>query len=132
MMDAAGKSVETAKPFGYGWRVGGSENPAGTGGFYDVLGPNNYNVEKGSYAKLREVSVAYHIGKVAGTGDWSVSFIGRNLLTFTKYTGLDPEVGVSGGGTSGTNSTGSGLVSQVDAFGFPNLRTFTLSLSSRF
>jgi hypothetical protein len=112
--------------------VGGSENPAGTGGFYDVLGPNNYNVEKGSYAKLREVSVAYHIGKVAGTGDWSVSFIGRNLLTFTKYTGLDPEVGVSGGGTSGTNSTGSGLVSQVDAFGFPNLRTFTLSLSSRF
>jgi hypothetical protein len=129
MMDAAGKTVETAKPFGYGWRVGGSENPAGSGGFYDVLGPNNYNVENGSYAKLREVSVAYHIGKLAGTGDWSVSFIGRNLLTITKYTGLDPEVGVSGGG-SGT--TGSGLVSQVDAFGFPNLRTFTLSLSSRF
>ncbi len=123
--DQGGTTVETAKPVGYSWRVGGSEG-VGTGGFYDQLGPNNYNVEKGSYAKLREMSVTYRLGRVGGVGDWSASFVGRNLLTITNYTGFDPEVGVSGG------QAGSGLINQVDAFGFPTLRTFTFSLSTRF
>ena len=56
--DQGGKSVETAKPVGYGWRVGAPEG-AGDGGFYDLLGPNNYNTEDGSYAKIRELSVTY-------------------------------------------------------------------------
>ena len=123
--DQANATVETAKPIGYGWRVGGSEG-AGSGGFYDQLGPNNYNVENGSYAKLRELSLSYKVGKVGGVGDWTVAFIGRNILTLTNYSGLDPEVGVSGG------QQGNGLINQVDAFGFPNLRTFTFTISSRF
>ena len=123
--DQGNASVETAKPLGYGWRVGGSEG-AGSGGFYDLLGPNNYNTEVGSYAKFREVSLTYQIGKVAGMGDWTLSAIGRNMFTFTKYSGYDPEVGVSGG------QAGSGLINQVDAFDFPTLRTYTISLSTRF
>lgn len=123
--DQGNASVETAKPLGYGWRVGGSEG-AGSGGFYDLLGPNNYNTEDGSYAKFREVSLTYQIGKVAGMGDWTLSAIGRNMFTFTKYSGYDPEVGVSGG------QAGSGLINQVDAFDFPTLRTYTISLSTRF
>ncbi|MBL0169185.1 MAG: SusC/RagA family TonB-linked outer membrane protein [Gemmatimonadaceae bacterium] len=123
--DMAGTTVETAKPVGYTWRVGGSEG-VGTGGFYDLLGPNNYNVEDGSYAKLREVSLTYQVGRVRGVGDWTVSLIGRNLFTFTNYGGYDPEVGVSGG------QGGSGFVNQVDAFDFPTLRTFTFSISTRF
>jgi len=124
--DQAGKSVETAKPVGYSWRVGGAEG-AGSGGFYDLLGPNNYNVEKGSYAKIREVSASYRIGRISTLGgDWSVGVVGRNLFTFTSYSGLDPEVGVSGGTAS------SGLINQVDAFNFPALRTFTFSISTRY
>jgi hypothetical protein len=126
--DQANKSVETAKPAGYGWRVGSPEG-VGIGGFYDLLGPNNYNVESGSYAKLREVSLTYRIGAVRGVGgDWSLGVIGRNLMTFTHYSGYDPEVGATGG----TNQSGSGLVNQVDAFDFPTLRTFTFTLSTRF
>lgn len=123
--DQGARTVQTAKPLGYGWRVGGSEG-AGTGGFYDQLGPNNYNTEDGSYAKFREVSLTYQLGSVRGVGDWSVSAIGRNLFTFTKYSGYDPEVGVSGG------QAGSGLINQVDAFDFPTLRTYTFSISTRF
>jgi hypothetical protein len=119
------QTVETAKPLGYGWRVGGSEG-AGTGGFYDILGPNNYNTEDGSYAKLREVSISYKLGPVAGVGNWTLGLVGRNLKTFTNYSGYDPEVGVSGG------QAGSGLINQVDAFGYPPLRTFTFSFSTRF
>jgi TonB-linked SusC/RagA family outer membrane protein len=125
--DMGDATVETAKPMGYSWRAGAPES-TGTGGFYDVLGPNNYVVEDGSFAKIREMSATYRIGSVAGVGDWTIGVVGRNLLTFTKYSGLDPEVGATGG----NNQFGSGLVNQTDAFGFPTLRTFTLSLSTRF
>ncbi|MDQ3673623.1 MAG: SusC/RagA family TonB-linked outer membrane protein [Gemmatimonadota bacterium] len=125
--DAANKSVETAKPMGYQWRAGPSES-TGTGGFYDVLGPNNYVVEDGSFVKLREVSLTYDVGAIAGLGDFTLGLIGRNLWTITNYSGLDPETGATGG----ANQSGSGLINQVDAFGFPTLRTFTFSVSTRF
>jgi hypothetical protein len=84
-------------------------------------------VESGSYAKLREVSLTYKFGKIAGVGDWTLGLIGRNLLTFTNYSGMDPEVGVNGG------NTGSGLINQTDASGsVPPLRQFTFSVSTRF
>jgi TonB-linked SusC/RagA family outer membrane protein len=127
--DQANRTVETAKPVGYSWRAGGTEG-AGTGGFYDQLGPNNYNVEDGSYAKVREISLTYRLGKVRGVGDWTLGVVGRNLFTFTNYSGLDPEVGANGG--SGTNGSGSGIVNQTDAFGFPTLRSFTFTVSTRF
>ena len=109
----------------------------GTGGFYDVLGPNNYVVEKGSFAKLRELSVSYKVGPIAQLGDWTVGIVGRNIATITKYSGYDPEVGCggrdgSGCGGSGSGSTGSGLINQTDAFSFPTLRSWTFSLSTRF
>ena len=120
------QTVETAKPVGYGWRAGGSEG-AGSGGFYDQLGPNNYSVERGTYTKVREVSLTYRIGSIRGLGgDWTAGVIGRNLHTFTNYSGYDPETGVSGG------NTGSGLINQTDAFDFPTLRRFTFTLSTRF
>ena len=125
--DQGGATVETAKPVGYSWRAGGSE-AAGTGGFYDLLGPNNYNTESGSFAKVREVSVSYQLGKVRGIGDWTLGFTGRNLFTFTKYSGYDPEVGSTGG----NNESGSGLINQVDAFDFPTLRQFTFTVTTRF
>jgi TonB-linked SusC/RagA family outer membrane protein len=137
--DQGGKSVETAKPVGYSWRAGPSES-TGTGGFYDLLGPNNYIVEDASYAKLREVSLTYKLGAVRGFGDFTLGLIGRNLLTITGYSGYDPEVGCGGRGGAGacgnggsaTRGTGSGLINQTDAFDFPTLRTFTFLISTRF
>lgn len=125
--DQSGKSVETAKPVGYSWRSGPSES-TGIGGFYDTLNPNNYVVEDGSYVKVREISLSYHVGRVRGVGDWTLGVVGRNLFTITGYSGLDPETGATGG----ANQSGSGLVNQTDAFGFPNLRQFSFSLSTRF
>jgi hypothetical protein len=71
--------------------------------------------------------------------------VGRNLYTFSDYSGLDPEVGCgvssNAGACGGTvnrsggdlnQGTGSGLINQVDAFGFPTLRTFTFTLTTRF
>jgi hypothetical protein len=124
--DMGSESVETAKPVGYSWRAGAPEG-AGSGGFYDQLGPNNYSVEKGTFTKVREVSLTYRIGALKGLGgDWTAGVIGRNLFTFTGYSGYDPETGVGGG------TVGSGLINQTDAFDFPTLRRFTFTLSTRF
>ncbi len=134
--DQAGKNVEDAKPLGYYYRASLPDNGAGLGGFYDVLGPNSRFVEDASYKKLREASVGYRLGSLpVVNGDWTVSLVGHNLKTWTKYTGFDPEVGfgaVSGTGGSGANSSGSALINAVDAFQFPNTRTFTFSLATSF
>ena len=129
-VDQVGKSVQNAKPIGYYWRTSPVDGFTGLGGFYDQLAPNSYTVEDASYAKLRELLVSYHIGPIARTGDWEIAVVGRNLWTITGYRGFDPEVGLSGG--TQLNGSGSAAINAVDAFTFPNLRSFTFGLSSTF
>src|SRR6266508_2038766 len=133
-VDQVGKSVENAKPIGYYWRTSPADGFTGLGGFYDQLAPNSYTVEDASYAKLREVLVSYHVGPIAHTGDWEISVVGRNLFTITGYRGFDPETGLSGGTGANTqlNGAASAAINAVDAFTFPNLRSFTIGLSSTF
>jgi TonB-linked SusC/RagA family outer membrane protein len=131
-LDQGGKSVEDAKPIGYYYRrgPGGPGASIGVGGMYDVLAsPNNRMVEDASFIKLRELSVGYNVGGVGGLGDWTVSMVGRNLKTWTDYSGFDPEVGV---GVSAGSQTGSGLINAIDGFSFPQLRTVSFVLSTTF
>ncbi|HEY4733740.1 MAG TPA: SusC/RagA family TonB-linked outer membrane protein [Gemmatimonadaceae bacterium] len=128
-VDQAGKTVETAKPIGYYWRRGASNSPggnSGVGGLYDALGPSTFSVEDASYVKLRELSVNYHVGALAGTGDWKIGFVGRNLHTWTNYRGFDPE---SGNTTGPLNSS---ALTPVAGYRFPNLRSYTFQLSTAF
>lgn len=132
--DQLGKTVETAKPLGYYYRAGAPDQSR-LGGLYDLLGPNNAVTEDASYVKLRELSLGIRLGSFGPVGgDWNLNLIGRNLHTWTKYTGFDPEVGfgaVSGSGST-TNGSGSAAINAIDAFQFPNLRSFTFSLSTAF
>jgi hypothetical protein len=126
--------VGDAKPLGYYYRAGAPDQSR-LGGLYDVLGANNGVTEDASYTKLRELNVGYHFGQIGSMGgDWSLAVIGRNLHTWTKYTGFDPEVGsgaVSGTGST-TNGPGSSAITAIDAFTFPNVRSVTFSLSTSF
>jgi TonB-linked SusC/RagA family outer membrane protein len=130
-VDQTGKSLQSAKPIGYYYRAGPPDNNNGLGGLYDILGPNNFSVEKASYAKLRELLVSYRIGPIGGVGDWLVSLVGRNVVTLTGYRGFDPEVGIGSGAGAG-GQLNSGALNAVDAFTFPNLRTFTVGVSTKF
>ncbi|MCU0615653.1 MAG: SusC/RagA family TonB-linked outer membrane protein [Gemmatimonadaceae bacterium] len=123
--DQIGQTVESARPIGYYFRAAAPFS-SGIGGLYDVLGTNNNTVEDAGFVKLREVTLGYRIGSIAGFGNWTASVIGRNLLTWTNYRGFDPEVGLGGG------ALGSGVLNAIDAFGFPNLRQFTFSISTSF
>lgn len=82
------------------------------------------HIEDGSFIKLRELALTYDIGKVKGVFDnISVSFIGRNLISWDKYQGFDPE----------TNSAGQSDKVRGDDFGnVPIPRTMMMRLNVRF
>ena len=54
----------------------------------------------------------------------------QNLLTFTNYSGLDPEVSYYGSG--GNNNTSSNTAQGFDFGNYPTVRTVTMSLNLKF
>jgi len=103
--------------------------------FYNALNPLSSFIEDGSFIRLRDVSISYDLTSLTHA-KWikSLTFTasGRNLLTFTKYSGLDPEVtnavSVStGGGLGNIGSTGG-----VDYYGQPNLKSYQFSFNIGF
>lgn len=82
------------------------------------------HIEDGSYVKLREMAITYDFGKaIKGLENVNISFVGRNLYSFDKYTGFDPE----------TNSAGQNEQVRGDDFGnVPIPRSFIFRLGLRF
>ena len=73
-----------------------------TGGTIPVLStadPNNnqrksdYFLENSDYLRLKNLAIGYTFSNLKGGKRLRTYVSGQNLLTFTKYTGLDPEVG---------------------------------------
>lgn len=83
-----------------------------------------WRIDDGSFTKLRELSLSYNFGKVGKVfSGLTVSFAGRNLYSWDKYRGYDPE----------TNATGqSTLLRGIDFGNVPIPRTFQLGVTARF
>ena len=82
-------------------------------------------VEDGSFAKLREISLTYTLDNpffknLTGFSSADIRLAGRNLKTWTKYTGFDPEVNLGGAEF---------LTQGLDYFINPPTRSFVLSFS---
>jgi TonB-linked SusC/RagA family outer membrane protein len=110
-----GPGAGTAVPIGLNWYA---EGPL----FF--AGNNEAFVEDGGYTKLREISVGYSFDNAfvknhLGLTSVDVRVAGRNLHTWTKYTGYDPETNL--GGASG-HSLG------LDYFNQPQTRSFVITL----
>lgn len=58
--------------------------------------PSSYFIEDGSYFRIRNIQLTYTLPTTLlskyGFGRASVYFQGQNLVTFTKYSGLNPEI----------------------------------------
>ena len=84
---------------------------------------SDFYVEDGSYFRIRTLQIGYtvplSIMSKIGLTRFRVYASGNNLMTFTKYTGFDPEIG------SG-NSFG------VDRGFYPQARSFMFGLSAAF
>jgi len=81
-------------------------------------------VEDGGYTKLREVAVGYTFDSPSLT-NWGFSSVnvrlsGRNLYTWTKYSGIDPEANLAGASV---------LIQGVDYFNNPQTRSFVISVA---
>lgn len=80
-------------------------------------------VEDGSATRLRELTLAYSLRteklkKKLKLSSIDFSVTGRNLLLWTKYTGIDPE----------SNVSGAGLSRGQDWFTNPNTKSFLASI----
>ncbi len=91
-------------------------------------------VENGSYLRLKTVTLGYSIPtenlKRLKISRFMVYCTVENLLTFTKYSGFDPEV--SAFSASGQGATNQNTAPGVDFGTYPQSRDFTLGLNITF
>ncbi len=120
----------------------------GSNGLYNVLVANNHFVEDGSFVMLREASLSYTFRQglfrnfVKGM---RLSLTGRNLLTWTDYSGFHPDVSAAPRdenlltnrfqderGSDTRTPGGDPSLFAIDAFNYPLARTYTFSLQLTF
>jgi TonB-dependent starch-binding outer membrane protein SusC len=85
--------------------------------------PSTYYIEDGSYLRLRNVQLGYRLpqsllSRLGGT-QINVYIQAQNLFTFTKYTGLDPEINLRD-----SNGIGQDRHMGVDEGAYPASRAF--------
>jgi len=117
-----GPGAGTPIPIGQNWYEGAVLG-SGIGGLFG--GTSEQFMEDAGFVKLREISVAYTfegpwVERTLGFHSLEVRVAGRNLHTWTKYTGFDPETNL-GGSVQSTRG--------LDYFNMPQTRSFVFSLT---
>jgi hypothetical protein len=111
-----GPGAGTPVPLGEAWF-------SGSGGIFN--GPASQFVEDASFVKLREISLGYTfdqpwVSRLLGFSSMELRVAGRNLHTWTDYSGIDPETSVLGAASP---------VRGVDYFNNPQSRSYVFSLT---
>ena len=88
---------------------------------------STYFVEDGSYLRLKDVSLSYNV-KGKPLKKWGITrlqpyFTATNLLTWTSYSGMDPEVNQWGN---------SGTVQGIDWGTYPHCRSYVFGINVEF
>ncbi|WP_417444431.1 SusC/RagA family TonB-linked outer membrane protein [Joostella sp.] len=91
-------------------------------------------VEDGSYVRLKNLAIGYNfpssLVEKLGMENFRLSLSVQNLLTFTSYSGLDPEVNYVG--SEGSNNFSSNTAQGFDFGNYPTVRSVNMSLSVKF
>ena len=135
----SGVSKTTGEPVSYTYEAGQTYivNGASRSGEYMIqqywsnYASNAYNfMTSTNWLRLRSLSLSYDFTNLIGNNKYikglSASVAGYNLLLWTNYEGMDPEVSVSGSGTGGSGSMG------IDYCGVPATRNVTFGLNVTF
>ena len=107
------------------WRIPGQITDVPKANF--KLLNSTYFVEDGSYLRLKDVSLSYNVkGKLLKK--WGITrlqpyFTATNLLTWTSYSGMDPEVNQWGN---------SGTVQGIDWGTYPHCRSYVFGINVEF
>ena len=79
-------------------------------------------LEDGSYLRLKNVTLAYNVPIKKVLTGLRVFITAQNLLTFTKYSGVDPEV----------SSKGGDINVGIDHLSYPNVKTASIGATVNF
>ncbi len=98
--------------------------------YWSNYASNSYNfIQSVNWLKLRSISLSYDFTSLLRSHTiikrLSANITGQNLLTWTNYKGMDPEV-CTAGGTGGSGATG------IDYCSVPSVRTFTFGVNITF
>jgi len=87
----------------------------------NMSNPSSWYIEDGSFFRIKNIELGFTIPQVwsskVGISLFRLYISGQNLLTFTKYTGFDPEFGI-----------GSAISSGVDYGSYPQSKVYTIGL----
>ena len=111
----------------HGEGTSNSEPRLSATGHQNTIWVSSRYMEDADYFKIKTVTLGYdfkNIWKSCPFQQLRFYVQAQNLITFTGYTGLDPEVGNSGGGT--------GWASGVDLGLYPPSRTYLIGASIKF
>lgn len=121
MYDLKNQSVEVLRR----WRTPGQITDIPKAGF--DLQPSTYFIEDGSYLRIKDVTLSYNFKgnalERAGISRLQPYMTFTNLLTLSKYKGMDPEVNQWGD---------SGAVQGIDWGTYPHSRTFVFGVNIEF
>jgi len=117
------------------WNGEGTSNTAPR---YTWIDRNNNNrvsdlyIEDGSFVRVKNAQIGYNfnpqfLGKMNAQA-WRIYISAENLFTFTKYTGVDPEIGALVNGDNEIESFNIG----IDRGAYPPARTFRVGTSITF
>lgn len=89
-----------------------------------VYAIEEWRIDNGSFVKLRELALSYSFGRVTKLfSDLGVTLSGRNLISWDKYKGFDPETNAGGGST---------LARGIDFGNVPIPRTINFAINVKF
>ncbi len=121
MYDLKNQSTEVLRR----WRTPGQITDIPKAGFN--LQPSTYFIEDGSYLRVKDITLSYNftgsVLKRAGISRLQPYLTASNLLTLTKYKGMDPEVNQWGN---------SGAVQGIDWGTYPHSKTFVFGVNVEF
>ena len=87
-------------------------------------------LEDGDYFKIQNVTIGYdfkRLWKSCPLQQLRVYVAANNLYTFTKYTGMDPEIGSNGGASDDYSWAGG-----IDTGVYPSSRTYLVGVNLKF
>jgi hypothetical protein len=97
----------------------------------NIQGASSQFIENANYVRLKNLSFSYLLTKsLIKACDLTLTLSVQNLVTFTKYSGGDPEATMNsaGGQPAGTNDINAG----VDALSYPQPRVYTIGAKLTF